>query len=189
MNRDLDRNARCRSRRIRSRSAPAFAAVLSLLLLVTAIPALGASGTAAATAQRLAGGLRGGAARLNQLREPASTAQAQVSVALGQLREMNAPTADPHYLPALVAAGRAFVALSGQDPLTGTMIVPSYLGLERELAGSATGLERAADEADELSLGVRRLSRELSRSKKRARLLERQVQRLRAGDARPRQGD
>ena len=54
-------------------------------------------------------------------------------------------TLDPHYLPALVAAGRAYVAVSGQDPLTGTTINPDYLGLEPELAANVARLGRSAE--------------------------------------------
>ena len=67
--------------------------------------------------------------------------RAQIGIALDELRQMGAAAAlDPHYLPALVAAGRAYVAVSGQDPLTGTTINPDYLGLEPELAANAAQL-------------------------------------------------
>ncbi|MBK5220605.1 MAG: hypothetical protein JJE35_12605 [Thermoleophilia bacterium] len=206
MTRQLKRAGAYRGRPPRLRSALAVSLLFSALLLASAAPAGAAEAgwLRSALAQMadlatlrlrppalsLARVLPDEAARLRKLREPASNVQAQVTVALGELRAMNALTPDPHYLPALFAVGRAFVAVSGQDPLTGTTIDPGYLGLDRELAGSATRLDRAAGEAGRLSLGVSRLIHQLSRSKKRARLLERQVQRLRAaGDARPRQGD
>jgi hypothetical protein len=111
-------------------------------------------------AQRLARSLPGDAERLQALREPASTTQAQVAIALSELRQMGAiAILDPHYLPALVAAGRAHVSVSGQDPLTQTTINPGYRGLEPELAGSAARLEASAAEAAKLSARVKRLQR------------------------------
>lgn len=111
-------------------------------------------------AQRLARNLPGDAERLQALREPASTTQGQVAIALSELRQMGAITIlDPHYLPALVAAGRAYVAVSGQDPLTATTINPDYRGLEPELAGSAARLEASAALAAKLAARVKRLQR------------------------------
>ncbi|MBW8060522.1 MAG: hypothetical protein FVQ78_09430 [Solirubrobacterales bacterium] len=136
-------------------------------------------------ALRLARDLPGDAKRLNALREPASTAQTQMSVVLDELQQMNALILDPHYLPALVAAGRAFMAVSGQDPLTRTTINPDYLGLEPELAVNAERLRGAAGDAGKLSAGVKRLTRALIRSKRRARRLEREIRRLRARGAAP----
>lgn len=139
-------------------------------------------------ALRLARGLPVDAEQLNGLREPASTTRAQAKIALDELRQMSVGAAlDPHYLPALVAAGRAYTAVSGQDPITGTTINPDYPGLEPELAANAAGLHDAADDAGELSASVKRLSRALSASKRRARLLEQQLGRLRAQDARSRE--
>jgi hypothetical protein len=135
-------------------------------------------------ALRLARGLPDEARRLGELREPASTTQAQVGIALSELRQMGATTIlDPHYLPALVAAGRAFVAVSGQDPLTRTTINPDYLGLETELAASEARLGRSAEDAGEASGAVKRLTRALAGAKGRAHRLERQIQRLRASGA------
>ncbi len=131
-------------------------------------------------ALRLARDLPGDADRLDALRDPASTTQAQVKIALDELRQMTSLTLDPHYLPALVAAGRAYVAVSGQDPLTETTINPDYLGLERELAGDAARLDGAAGDAGQLSSGVKRLTRELIRAKRRASRLASEVRRMRA---------
>jgi hypothetical protein len=139
-------------------------------------------------ALRLASDLPGAAEKLDRLREPASTTRAQAKIALDELRQMGVGAAlDPHYLPALVAAGRAYTAVSGQDPITGTTVNPDYLGLEPELAASAVGLHVAADDAGELSGSVKRLSRALSASKRRARRLEQQLRRLRAQGARTRE--
>ena len=138
-------------------------------------------------ALRLAAELPGERDRLDRLREPASTAQAQLKVALSQLQEMKALVYDPHYLPALIAAGRAYTAVSGQDPLTGTAVNPEYLGLERELAAGAAQLGQSADDAGKLSVGVKRLTQELGRSKRRTRRIERQLQGRRARAARARQ--
>jgi hypothetical protein len=135
-------------------------------------------------AQRLARGLPGDANGLAELREPAGTVEAQLRVALDELQQMNALVSDSHYLPALVAVGRAFVAASGQDPLTRTTINPDYVGLERELAEDAARLDRAAGDAGELSRGVRRLTRMLVRTRRRARALGRRIQDIRARDSR-----
>jgi hypothetical protein len=132
---------------------------------------------------RLDGDLPDGAERLDRLREPASTAQTQVGIALGELQQMSALTYDPHYLPALVAAGRAFVAISGQDPLTRTVINPEYLGLEQELAENTSRLHTSGRDAAKALGAIRRLNRELIRSKRRAGRLERQLRRTRAQGA------
>jgi hypothetical protein len=187
--------------------AVAAAALVLALLTGTAISAGAGSGDAAkverlrselARMTRLANrGLRPAALRLGQdlpaerdrlsgLREPASTAQAQVKVALNELQEMTGiASLDPHYPSALVAAGRAYIAVSGLDPVTGTAVNPEYRGLERELATSGEQLERSAADAGELSADIARLGGELSRSQRRARLVERRLRRrsARAGRA------
>lgn len=139
-------------------------------------------------ARRLAQRLPTEAERLGRLREPASTATAQIRVTLDELRQMSALRLDPHYLPALVAAGRAFLAASGQDPLTGTAVNPDYSGLEAELAASEAGLGGYATEAAKLSARVKRLARALARSERRATRLESRIDRLRATRARPEDG-
>jgi len=137
-------------------------------------------------AQSLARGLPGIGESLDRLREPAGAAQAQVGIALAELRQMNAVTTlDPHYMPALVAAGRAYVAVSGQDPLTRTAINPDYRGLETELADNTTWLAGSATRAGKLSQRVKRLTRSLIRAKRRARKLERRIGRMRAAEAPP----
>jgi hypothetical protein len=120
-------------------------------------------------ARRLAQGLPTEAEQLKALREPASTTQEQAKVALDELRQMSVPaTLDPHYVPALLAAGRAFLAVSGQDPLTGTTVNPDYLGLESELAASEARLADSASAAAKLSARARWLSRALARTRRRA---------------------
>lgn len=136
-------------------------------------------------ALRLARDLPGDAERLERLTEPASAAQAQVKVALDELLQMNALVLDPHYPAALVATGRAYVAISGQDPLTGTTIDPEYLGLEPELAGDAARLRLRAGDAGELSAGVKLLEGALIHYKARAHRLELEVRRLRGGGSPP----
>lgn len=121
---------------------------------------------------RLARKLPGSVDRLQRLREPASTAQAQIAIALSEMQQMKALVADPHYLPALVAAGRAYSAISGKDPLTGTTINPDYGGLEPELAASQSSLEALSATAKKASSQVKRLSRLLLHAKRRANRLE-----------------
>jgi len=127
---------------------------------------------------RLARQLPGEAEGLKRLREPASTATAQIRVTLDELRQMSALRLDPHYLPALVAAGRAFIAASGQDPLTGTAVNPGYAGLEPELAAGEARLGRDAADAAKLSTRVKRLTQALARARRRAGRLEARVHRL-----------
>lgn len=135
-------------------------------------------------AQSLARELPAEAKQIAALREPAATTQAQIAIALDELRQVSLPASlDPHYLPALVAAGRAFAAVSGQDPVTRTTINPEYTGLEAELTASEARLTSFAGDAGEVSAGVKRLRRELTRAKRHARRLER---RLRATGARSR---
>lgn len=120
-------------------------------------------------ARGLARGLPGSAEQLRALREPAATTQDQVKVALDELRQMGIPAMfDPHYAPALLAAGRAFLAASGQDPLTRTTVDPEYLGLERELAATEARLVGSARVAAQLSARVGRLGRALARTRRRA---------------------
>lgn len=128
--------------------------------------------------------LPGTAGRIDSLLGPAATTEEQLSVALGQLQQMSALTYDPHYLPALLAVGRAYLAASGSDPLTGTAIDPEYTGLGRELAASLSELRRSATRAASLSRGLRALSARLAREKRRASRLARALNRLRRGSAR-----
>lgn len=138
-------------------------------------------------AQRLAQSLPAAAEDIERLREPASTGQAQIRITLDELRQVGAvATLDPHYVSALVAAGRAYVAISGQDPLTATTINPDYRGLEPELASDATQLGESAGEAVKLSSRVKRLTHQLAVARRHARQLERQLQRSRAANPAPR---
>jgi hypothetical protein len=135
-------------------------------------------------AELLARDLPAEAAGLERLREPASTTEGQLAVALSELERMSALTYDPHYLPALLAVGRAFLAVSGQDPITRTTINPEYLGLERELAVGAEDLEDAGGTAAAVARSARRLGRSLVRLRRRAQRLEARIERLRQRDAR-----
>lgn len=156
-------------------SAPLATFVL-LFVLVVGAAAVARSPAGDAGAERLRRDLGGIAADVERLREPASTTQAQIGIALGELRQMGPATIlDPHYFPALVAAGRAFVAVSGEDPITRTAIDPGYLGLEPELAQAGGRLEGAATEAKALSSRVRKLKRSLAAAKRRVRVLEREL--------------
>jgi hypothetical protein len=164
-----------------------LAATLCALVLLAAAAtpvavalAGGGSGGAAARAARLRSQLESTAGRVEALREPAATAQGQLAIVLEQLQQASAPTYDPHYLPALVAAGRAYMAVSGHDPVTGTQVNPEYAGLELELTSDASRLGRAGDEARRLSAATKGLARRLDRAKRRTRFLEAKLRRLRA---------
>lgn len=189
------------SRALRRSRSPSllllFATALGLLLAAAAIAApiaatptrevgrLSSSLTAIARlvdrqvqprARGLARGLPGSAEQLRALREPAGTTQDQVEVALDELRQMSIPAIlDPHYAPALLAAGRAFLAASGEDPLTRTTVDPEYLGLERELAAAEAKAVGSAQVAAQLSARVGRLHRALARTRRRAGRLTRQL--------------
>lgn len=187
-------------RRVRSRSLvlPLCASLAILLVGVAVAASAGSSGRREAgrldsslariakfasrqvrpMALRLEQSLPAGAKQLKALREPASTTEEQAKVALDELRQMSLPTTlDPHYAPALVAAGQTFVAASGQDPLTRTTINPDYQGLDDELATSEARLAGSAGEAAALAARVRRLTHELSRAKRRAHRLARLLRR------------
>lgn len=120
-------------------------------------------------ARQLAQELPVSAEQLAALREPAATTQSQAEVAFDELRQMGlSASLDPHYLPALLAAGRAFLAVSGQDPLTRTTVDPEYLGLERELAATGTRVTGSGREAAKLAARVGELNRALAHARRRA---------------------
>jgi len=159
-----------------------FSCALAVALLSGGtVPALATSGDAREAGRRLVHELPADASRLKSLREPASTTASQVGIVLAELRQMSMPAdLDPHYPPALVAAGRAFVAVSGRDPLTGTAISPEYAGLEAELAASEARLGHSAADARTALAGTRRLERRLRQARRHIRLLERRLGSARA---------
>jgi hypothetical protein len=124
------------------------------------------------------------AKRVDSLRQPAATTEEQLGIAFGQIQQMTALAYDPHYLPALVAVGRAYVAASGTDPLTGTMVDPEYGGLGRELTGSAAALHRAAGHSAQLSRTVRSLTAKLAAERRRSTQLAKAHDRLRRAGSR-----
>lgn len=163
-----------------------YCAMAVALLSGGAVPVLASSGDPGEAGRRLSRELPVDASRLRSLREPAATTSSQVGIVLGELRQMSAPAdLDPHYLPALVAAGRAYIAVSGRDPLTGAAINPEYTGLEAELATSEARLARSAGDARTVVAGIRRLQRRLRQARRHIRQLER---RLPSTRARPRPG-
>lgn len=121
---------------------------------------------------RLSRSLPANADQVGRLGEPATTAQEQLSIVLGELRQMNALTLDPHYGPALLAAGRAFMAVSGQDPLTRTAVNPEYQGLANEIAADASRLRSSAGDATDVSDAVKALSKQLVQARRQVRRLE-----------------
>lgn len=134
----------------------------------------------------LAHSLPGVLRRLDSLHEPIATTEEQLRLALGQLQQMSALTYDPHYLPALLAVGRAYLSATGSDPLSGTAIDPEYTGLGRELSRAGSDLKRGAARATRLSHEVKTLSRELTRQKRRAARLAGALQSLSTRAGRPR---
>lgn len=119
------------------------------------------------------------ARRVDSLRQPAATTEEQLGVALGQLQQVTMVAIDPHYTPALIAVGRAYVAARGTDPFTGTAVDPEYKGLGRELGGSATALHRQARRGAQLSRAVRTLTKRISLERRRAAALATALDRLR----------
>jgi hypothetical protein len=135
-------------------------------------------------ARALAKALPRMAKRVDSLRQPAATTEEQLGIAFGQIQQMTALAYDPHYLPALVAVGRAYVAARGTDPLTGTMVDPEYGGLGRELTGSAAALHRAAGHSAQLSRTVRSLTAKLAAERRRSTQLATALDRLRRAGSR-----
>ena len=110
---------------------------------------------------QLARDLPGDAERLERLREPASTAQAQVGIALDELRQMSAL----HLRPPLPAgAGRRRARLCrGQRPGSadrGRRSIPDYLGLEQELAENTSRLHTSGRDAAKALGAIKRLNRD-----------------------------
>lgn len=198
-----DRSRRATVSRGRILLATALAIVLSLTALARAIAPSSTSTASEARSLRsaiagsarlarvrlapgasaLARGLPGTARRLGSLRGPAATTEEQLSVALGQLQQMNVLTYDPHYLPALLAVGRAYLASSGSDPLTGTAVDPEYAGLGSELAAGRAQVQRSSARAASLSRDIRTLTADLAREKRRASRLTAALDRIRRGGA------
>lgn len=134
----------------------------------------------------LAHALPGVLARLDSLHEPTATTEEQLRVALGQLQQMSTLASDPHYLPALLAVGRAYFAATGSDPLTGTAVDPEYAGLGRELSRAGSDLKGGTERAARLSREVGSLKRELTKQKRRAARLAAALQSLGTRPGRPR---
>jgi hypothetical protein len=124
-------------------------------------------------ARRLASGVPGAHQRLGGLTEPASTVEAQLGIALGELVAIDPLASDPHHMSALLAVGRAYATATGRDPLTRTTINPEYEGLAVELAEGVAQLDRAGRDAISLRRGIRQLIRRLAKAKRLARALER----------------
>lgn len=135
-------------------------------------------------ARALAKGLPRTADRIGSLRRPAATTEEQLSIAFGQLQQMSAVADDPHYLPALLAVGRAHLAASGTDPLTGIAVDPEYAGLGNELAAGDAALQRAAARAGRLSRATRALTKRLAEERRRSARLATALDRLRREAAR-----
>lgn len=194
------------SRRWRLLLLAAVAVILPPAVLTQAAAAPSASSTALG-AERLSSALDGAAGlarsrlgpgasglaralppiarRLGSLREPAATTEEQLRVALAELQQMSPLRPDPHYLPALIAVGRAYSAASGSEPLTGAALDPEYAGLGPEVDWARAAVSRSAARAARLSRDVRSLAAELSREKRRAARLARALKQL-GGAAGPR---
>jgi hypothetical protein len=136
------------------------------------------------TVRRLLRGSSASRRHLESLSDPAGVTEQELAVALAELRQMRALVPDPHYLPALVAVGRAYVAATGDDPLTGTPLRPEYTGLEQELATTSEQLGHMAEDAHELRRDVRRLRGRLADARRLARRLDRRVDSVNAAASR-----
>lgn len=146
------------------------------------------AGELAPGAERLAGGLDAGAEDLGRLREPAATAERQSDRAFDALQRMTIGRADPRYRDALAAAGRAYGAISGRDPVTGAQLDPRYDGMATELRRGQRRLTAAAAGARRLAAGIERLEGGLVRLREGAGHLSRGLGRLAIGTARLERG-
>jgi putative drug exporter of the RND superfamily len=135
-------------------------------------------------ARTLADRLRSGARRLEQLKDPAETAERQVSHAQRALRNMTVGKGDPQYAKALRSVLRAHAALSGEDPVTGQQLDPRYPGLPESLDRAAAGVRRAAAGADRLADGLAHLRSGLAQLATGAEQLQHGTQRLAHGAGR-----
>lgn len=201
---DPDRSDRGGARRVRVLLALAVGIALACATVAqAAAPSPAASANAAArlsaaiagsarltraslapAAKTVAKALPSAAARLDSLQGPAATTEEQLRVALGQLQQVSPLAYDPHYLPALLAVGRAYLAAAGADPITGITVDPEYTGLRRELAAGRAQLRRSASRAATVAEGLRALSLRLAREKRHAARLAATLDRLRGVRAR-----
>jgi RND superfamily putative drug exporter len=101
-----------------------------------------ASGSA--DARRLAAGLDAGGDGLTRLREPAQLASSELAKAFDDIAGMTIGKADPRYEAALTAVATARGAVDGRNPITGAGVGDGYDGLDKELAGAASGIRSAA---------------------------------------------
>ncbi|MEA2468286.1 MAG: putative drug exporter of the superfamily, partial [Thermoleophilaceae bacterium] len=94
--------------------------------------------------RELASGLENGSKQLDQLREPAQTADQSLSDALDDLNAM-LPTskADPRYATLYLHVARAKGAVSGKNPVTGEPVAAGYHGLDADLATASSEVARA----------------------------------------------
>ena len=138
--------------------------------------------------RELRDGLRRGASSLEDLREPAQTADRELAAAWRALNRMTVGKADPQYLEALRSVGTARAAVTGRDPLTGTKIRPGYDGLDPSLAEASRQAGRAADGVAELVRGSEQLVAGLGRLERGARRLATGLGTLQAGAERLRAG-
>ncbi len=126
-------------------------------------------------ARGLARDLSTAAEQSGELQEKATTVEEQLGVALQEMIAMRSTAADPHYLPALIAVGRAYAAASGRDPVGGFQLAPGYSGLASALTDTAAGQRAAAGQARKLARAARRVKRMLTRSSAKAGALERRT--------------
>lgn len=108
-------------------------------------------------AAELRDGLLEGQDQLQRLTGASRDARADVEKLLSSLSTMTLGRTDPQYREALERAGRLSAFLSGKDPRTGRQIDPDYPGLPDSLVAAGGKLGGAADGADALSAGARRL--------------------------------
>lgn len=113
---------------------------------------------AAPGARRLRDGLRDGSQDLDDLREPTQLAEAELDRAIQELNAMTTGRSDPRYASTYEAVARAYGAVTGRDPLTGTQLDPAYPGLDAALRRASDQLLEAAGAAGRLARGAERLA-------------------------------
>ncbi|MFL5911690.1 MAG: MMPL family transporter [Gaiellaceae bacterium] len=127
---------------------------------------------------QLAKALDGGARDLNRLREPAQTADQQLTDAMRLLNKMLATSkVDPSYRDLYTAVATAKGAISGRNPVTGAPVRDGYGGLDSSLADASQQASKGAD-------GVRKMSSQLTQLENGLAALESGAGKLGAGTSR-----
>ena len=111
----------------------------------------------------------------------AKVADEQLKAAFAQLQGMTVGKTDPNYGPALEAVRRAYAAVVGADPVTGTPYAPEYTGLPLELEALQTGLLEDLDNTQHVTDHLESTLIHLDEFAKAAERLSKGLYRIQAG--------